>query len=126
MKILKFVMYLFYRYYSTGGTKSIPYFSALCAVVFLIYIHIFQLFIIINKVEVFGMGEDNSRIENYGRLVLFLLPIFLIIGYLIKPNDLKSLKYKEDKIKKGNIYLIAYCALNCVVLFLLILFIPKK
>lgn len=120
-------MYLFNRYYSKGGTKNIPYFSALCAVVFLIYVHIFQILILLNKVNVLELNKEGDiRIEKYGRLALFLLPIFLIVAFLIKPSDLKKLSYEEDKIRKGNTYLIAYVIGNFILLFLLMFAIPKK
>ena len=125
MKVLKFVMYLFYRYYSTGGTRRIPYFSSLCAVVFLIYIHIFQILIILNRVDLLPMGKDDARIEKYGKAAIFLLPIFLIISFLVKPQDLKNISYDEAQIKKGNIYLIIYVVASVILLFVLMFAFPK-
>lgn len=120
-------MYLFNRYYSKGGTKNIPYFSALCAVVFIIYVHIFQILIVLNRVNVLGLNKaGDMRIEKYSKLALFLLPVFLIVAFLVKPNDLKELSYEDDKIRRGNIYLIGYVICNFLLLFLLMFAIPKK
>jgi hypothetical protein len=119
MKTLKFIMYLFYRYYNKEGTKRIPYFSALCAVVFLIYIHIFQALIILGKVSLLPMQKDDLRIEKYIKLALFLLPIFLIVAYLVKPSDLKTLRYEEGKLKRGSTSLIIYVITNFILLFVL-------
>lgn len=125
MKTLKFIMYLFYRYYSKGGTKNIPYFSALCAVAFLIYIHIFQLLMIFGKVGWIPIEKDDLRIVKYGKFALFVLPIFLLIYYLVKPSDLMSLEYDKDKIRKGGIILIIYIIANLALLFVL-MFIVRR
>ena len=126
MNILRFIMYLFYRYYSTGGTRNIPYFSALCAVVFLIYIHIFQALVVFNKVYILTLDQGDVRLVKYGKLAFFLLPIFLIVYYLAKPIDIKQLHYSEKKIKKGNLYLVIYIITSFILLFVLIFTIPKK
>jgi hypothetical protein len=119
MKFLRFVMFLFYRYYSTGGTYRIPYFSALCATVFLIYIHIFQLLIILDKVNFLPMNANYSKLLNYGMFALFLLPIFLIVAIVAKEKDLEDVNYDEEKIKKGGVNLIIYIVSSVVLLFVL-------
>ncbi len=123
--MLKFVMFLFYRYYSKGGTFRIPYFSALCATVFLIYIHIFQVLIILRKVDWLPMIKGDLRIINYGKLALFLLPVFLIVGLMVKERDLKNVRYDEQRIKKGGIFLIIYIIITILLLFTL-MFLFKK
>jgi energy-coupling factor transporter transmembrane protein EcfT len=125
MKILKFVMYLFYRYYNKGGTRRIPYFSALCAVVFLIYIHIFQLLIILDRVSLLPMKKDDLRIEKYGKVALFLLPIFLIVAFLVKPSELKALNYSDETVEKGNVNLVIYIISTILLLFTLMILFSK-
>ena len=123
MKLLKFVMFLFYKYYSKGGTHRIPYFSALCATVFLIYVHIFQILILINKVdEVLPMDKGDAQFIKYIKLAAFLLPIFFVIGYLVKERDLKVAEYDEIAIKKGQIYLVLYIIVSVLALILLMIF----
>lgn len=119
MEILKFIMYLFYRYYSKGGTKRISYFSALCAVVFLIYIHVFQILIVFDKINLLPMEKDDTRIAKYGKLALFLLPIFLIIAYLVKPSDLKSMELDANKLRRAYVILVVYLIVNFILLFVL-------
>jgi hypothetical protein len=127
MKTLKFIMFILYRYYSKGGTKHIPYFSALCAVVFLIYIHIFQVLIIFNKVDdILPMNEHDARITKYWKLALFLLPIFFIVAALVKPKDLENLSYDERKIRRGGIFLIIYSITSFVLLFVLAFIFEKR
>ena len=95
-------MFLFYRYYSTGGTYRIPYFSALSATVFLIYLHVFQVLIILDRVSWLPMYPSDTKIVKYGKLALFLLPIFLIIAVLVKENDLRGADYDEGEIRRGG------------------------
>lgn len=126
MKTLKFVMYLFYRYYSTGGTSRIPYFSALCAMVMIIYIHIFQLLIIFDKVNLLSIVDSDTRIEKYGKIALFLLPIFFVVAFLVQPKSIKKLNYDEGKIRKGNLYLIVYIVFNFLLLVGLMAIFSKR
>lgn len=125
MRQVKFVMFLFYKYYSKGGTHRIPYFSALCATVFLIYIHVFQLLIILDKVDLLPMQAEDVKIVKYFKLAAFLLPIFLIIGYMVRESDLKTTVYDEEKIRKGGVYLILYIVFSVILLFVLMFALGK-
>lgn len=124
MKQLKFVMFLFYKYYSKGGTQRIPYFSALCATVFLIYIHIFQLLIILDKVNLLPMQSEDIKIVKYLKLAAFLLPIFFVVGFAVKESDLKTV-YDEEKVRKGGTYLIFYIIFSVILLFVLMFALGK-
>jgi hypothetical protein len=126
MKTLKFTMYIFYRYYSKGGTKRIPFFSTLCATVFLIYLHIFQLLIIFDAVDLLPMSKDNSKIVNYGKFALFTLPIFLIVASLVKEEDLRSARYDIKKVRRGGVNLVIYSITSFVLLFVLMFAFTKK
>jgi len=119
MKLLKFVMFLFYRYYSKGGTFRIPYFSALCAVVFLIYLHIFQLLILFNGISLLPMNPNDNKGLKYIKLAGFLLPVFLIIGLLVKEKELKNADYAEAKVKRGGMFLVIYIVLSFSLLMVL-------
>ena len=125
MKYLKFVMFLFYRYYSKGGTSGIPYFSALCAVVFLVYLHIFQLLIIFNGVTLLPMNPGDHKGLKYLKLACFLLPFFLLVGLLVKEKDLRDAEYDEGKIKRGGVYLVIYIVSSFVLLIMLAFLMPS-
>jgi hypothetical protein len=125
MRLLRFVMFLFYRYYSKGGTYRIPYFSALSATIFLIYIHIFQLLIIMHRVDWLPMYVSDTRLVKYGKLALLLLPIFFIITFLVKEKDLRNAAYNDDKIRRGGSYLIAYIMSSVILLFVLMFVFAK-
>lgn len=122
MKTLKFISYLFYRYYSKGGTKYVPYFSTLCAIAMIILLHIFQLLVIFNGMNLFPSGATpgSARLIRYLEMGLLLVPLFLLLSVLIKKRELQSLQYDESKIKQGSIYLISYIVLSVALLVFLI------
>lgn len=126
MRILKFIMYLFLRYYSKGATKGIAYLSALCAVVLLIYIHFFQILIILDSVTLLPISSNDLRIEKYIKIALFFLPVFLLVRLLVKPAELERMQYTNEKLKRGGILLISYIFLSIVLLFVLMFIYSKK
>jgi TRAP-type mannitol/chloroaromatic compound transport system permease small subunit len=65
------------------------------------------------------MHPGDTKLMKYGKLALFLLPIFLIVAYLIKEKDLKNAEYDEDKIRNGGRGLIVYAILSFILLFVL-------
>ncbi len=121
MKTLRFVAYLFFRYYSTGPTKSVSYFSTLCALVMLMGLHIFQLIILFN-IDGVVPSDQNSRMHNFLITTVYLIPLFLLTALLVKRSDLEKLVYDSGKIKKGYFYLIAYIITSITVLVLLLVF----
>jgi hypothetical protein len=120
MKTLKFVAYLFYRYYSTGATKDIPYFSTLCALVMLFGLHMFQILVVIDQMGMLPTKSTNTRGANFFLIALFLIPIFLLMALLVKREDLKQIYYEEKKIKRGYLFLILYTVLSIALLITLI------
>lgn len=127
MKILKFISYLFYRYYSTGGTKTIPYFSTLCALVLILLLHIFQVLLIFNGMNLLPAGAaapGTARLIRYFEITLLTGPLFLLFSFLIKKSELQSIHYNESEIKRGYIYLIIYIVLSFA--FLMFLALLKK
>lgn len=125
MKTIKFISFLFYRYYSTGATKSIPYFSTLCALAMLIGLHIFQLVVLFNATNllpVSGADPGMPRLMAYFKWALITSPLFIGMLFLIKKSELQSMHYDESKIKRGYVYLIIYIVLSVALLILLSLY----
>ena len=115
MKTIKFVGYLFYRYYSKGDWHDIPYFTAVCSMTLLGYIHLMQAAVLFNFDPVPTDLSNNIWIK---RLIvcLVMLPIFFVVSQLFKRKDLEHLKTKYDgdpkKVSKGNHWLIAYIIIS--------------
>ena len=122
MKTIKFIAFLFYRYYSTGPTKDIPYFSTLCALVMISVIHLFQILILFDAMYLVPTDGSQRKIENFLIMGLFLIPFFLLFRLLIKETELKEMVYEKEKIRRGYIGLIFYISISFVLLILLILY----
>lgn len=107
-KLFEFVIFLFYKYYDKGSTKSISYFSALTATVGLLFLITIDILL--------ALGIDfayySPIIRGYGRFVEFLscsflfLPFYIPLAIFIKKEDIKSKSYSPRSIKLGNIFLI--------------------
>jgi hypothetical protein len=114
MKTIKFVAYLFYRYYSTtkGFAKDIPYAATLGVLVLLSYLHIFQILALLNKTNLIPTNGSQLKAANYLIMGLFMLPILIFFLIVIKKKELQNLRYDSKKIKRGYIYLIVYIILS--------------
>ena len=120
MRTLRFISYLFYRYYSTGSTKNIAYTKTMCAVCMLFCMHIIEFLLLIDKTALITHFDQSHRIEIYLKFFLLISPLLLIFNFLIKEIQLQTMYYDENKIKKGNKYLIAYVSIDIIFLFTLI------
>lgn len=121
MKTIKFVAYLFYRYYSTGPLSDIPYFSTLCALVMLFGLHLFQVLVFFDGMSFIPTDGRQTKITNFLQMALFLVPIFLLFAILIKKSELQEMHYDAMKVRKGNIFLVVYIILSFAFLIFLIL-----
>jgi hypothetical protein len=121
MKTIKFVAYLFYRYYSIKGgyTKDIPYAATLGALVLLAYLHIFQIFALLNKTNLIPTNGSQLKGSNYFIMALFMLPILTFFFVIIKKQELQQFQYNKEKIRRGYFYLIVYIILSFSFLMLL-------
>jgi hypothetical protein len=100
MKTIKFVAFLFYRYYSKGGTKAIPYFSTLSALVFLSFMHLMQLLIVTQKLGSIWPTTQGKLIQ-YVIVALYTFPLYLLFWLLIKEHELEEMEYPRERIRVG-------------------------
>ena len=121
-KLVRRVIYLFYRYYSVGGKKRIPFQSSLFFVTFLIGIHILQI-----KLLIFGKGgiiPGENKLERLMWSFLFLLPIYMVLRYFFKEEDIKTMTHNSD-VKRQYIFLWGYVIFTFILLTVLILWRSK-
>jgi len=83
-------------------------------------LHLFQLLVIFNKANLIPSDDSHTKLQNYGRVAIFLIPFFLIFSLFIKKTELKQMKYDEYKIKKGNFLLVIYIISSILLLGFLI------
>ena len=124
MKTLKFAAFLFYRYYSGGKRPdTTPHFRTVLSLTFIGFIHLFQLLIILDKVNLIPIGEADGKM--YKRWVMFciMFPIAIVVALLFPKKEMVSLQSlyqdKPELIRKGNRILIVYIVVNFCLIFLL-------
>ncbi len=69
MKNEKFTAFLFYRYYSEGKWRdSTPYFRTILSMTLLAFLRLFQILILLNKVDIIPITESDKLTK---RIVMF-------------------------------------------------------
>lgn len=115
--LLRNTIYLLYRHYSGGGTKDIPYESALITVSFFIAIHILQI-----KVLLWGGGITIG--ETKGERLLFsfsiILSIYILLTVFFRKKEIINVIYEGD-LRKGYGGIIIYICISLLVLIILVL-----
>jgi hypothetical protein len=122
MGTIRFAAYLLYKYYSKGGTKDIPYASAILALAFMGLIHIYQILLLFNGMSLVPTDGSQAKVGNFLKMGLFILPIVLLLMALIKKNKLQEMSYAEVQMKRGYFFLILYIILSFALLLLLIFY----
>lgn len=120
MKTFKFICYLLYRFYSRGGTKNIPYFSTICALVLFTSLHILQLLVFFDCNTFLNVIGNDTRPLRYLKIILLSAPVFFCFFYLIKEDDLKNAEYPVKKVTLGSFLLVSYVIFS-LALFLYLL-----
>jgi hypothetical protein len=125
MKTIKFVGYLLHRYYSKGSRANIAYFSTMCTMTFLGFMHLMQMLILLDKSDFIPINFNDNKLAK--RIIIFftMLPIYFLMTRLIKKSDIEPLKekynYNWDKVFSANIFLVIYVALSFTLIIVLAL-----
>ncbi len=124
MKTIKFAAFLFYRYYSGGRRPdSAPFFSTMLSMTLLGFMHLIQVLIIFDKMDLISISPTDSKGTKRFIIFLVMLPIYLLLNLLIKKKDLEEVKerneYNWDKVFNGNVWLIVYMILSFALIFVL-------
>jgi uncharacterized membrane protein HdeD (DUF308 family) len=123
MKTIKFVGYLFYRYYSKGPRANIPYFSTVCAMTLLGFLHLMQGLLLFDKVDLIPANSSDSKATKWLIMLLVMLPIYLLMTGLFKKVDVVPLKEKYDynweKVFRGNVWLTVYIIISFALVIIL-------
>jgi hypothetical protein len=127
MKLVKFVTYLLFRYYSKGPTNNVAYIKAICTAVLLILINIWIVLILIGRTDIVPDTANVSKGMKYLKMALYTLPLFLFFFFFVKEKDLKIMRYDESKIKMGYRILWSYLIISFVAMIVLMfVFAPAR
>ncbi len=128
MKTIKFVGFLFYRYYSKGSRANIPYFSTMCSMTLLGFFHLMQLLILFDKVNLLPLNSSQDKLTKRLLMFIVMLPIYFFMTRLFKKSDIEPLKdkyaYNWDKVFNGNVWLVVYIIVSFS--FIVVLAVWKK
>ncbi len=123
MNTIKFIGYLFYRYYEKPPQRGNPYFRTMGSLLLLVYIHILQLLALFNKIDLIPIKSSDDKLTKSIIMLLILIPIYLFVTKLLKKSDIEPLKekydYNWDKVHSGNLWLIIYIILSMALMFVL-------
>jgi hypothetical protein len=108
-------MFLIYR----KARKDMQYFSALCAMTFLIYLHLFFLFGLLNLDKIIIPNKLGEKWKYYIPILILGLPILFFLRLTIKESDLKKLNYSVQKIRRGNTILIIDFVTTFILIFVI-------
>ena len=117
MKPVRFAAFLLYRYYSGGRRPdSSPYFRTLCTLSLLVLIHLMQLLVLINRVDILPLKLSYSKDSKLLIMLALLLPIYLLLSILIKKESLEAMNeayaYSWDRVFNWNVWFIVYICLS--------------
>lgn len=117
-KVFQDVIYLLYRHYNGGGTKSIAYESAIISVAFLILIHLLQI-----KVLVWGGGVTigDNRLLRFLSISIYFIPVYFLLSWLFTRKNTLEYSYLGS-LRKGYLFLVLYLIATFSILTLIILY----
>lgn len=118
--ILKF-LYLFYKYYDKGSTKSIAYISALTALMMVLFLNIFSILILTGIGKVYFVFLEGTPISiKYLLVFVIFFPIFILIKKIFKMEDMLKVEMDKITMRKGYFIIVAYIFLSILMLTLII------
>jgi hypothetical protein len=102
MKTIQFIIFIYYRYFSTGATADVAYIKTLCAILLLTFIAFCNFMLLVNLETYIPNISNGSKGEKYLYGFLLTAPFFAVFLILFPEKKLKQLSYSEQKIEKGN------------------------
>ncbi|KAF0127915.1 MAG: hypothetical protein FD155_3489 [Bacteroidetes bacterium] len=116
---LAFILYLLYRYYDKGATRTIAYESAIMAMSFLIFLNLatLSIYFSVHK-DLYSLVNSNDGYIKIIKGSLLLIPQILILGFVFKKDYLRNLKFNQSIVKLGNVLLILYIIASFIIVSL--------
>lgn len=127
MRFIRFITFIFYRYYSSGATQNVAYIKTVSSLVFFIYIHIFILLILVDRTDLLPTTSTDTKGSQYLKIALYTLPAFLFFFLFVKEKHLQVAEYEVRKVKRAATVLLVYLiAIVTLMITLLLMLYAKK
>jgi len=114
-------LYLFYKYYDKGSTKSIAYTSALIALIMVLFLNIYSILIAFNVLQTNPNNSDSTPM--YIKYLIgfgIFIPIFLFLKRYFKKEDVLRVEMDSNSIRKGYFIIVFYIILSILILIFII------
>lgn len=105
MKLLKFIVYVLYKAWNRGRNKSIAYESAIVTLVFFLWLDASATAKLFGVTDILPFYANASKSLQYFTIAVFLTPMYLILTYIFKKEEIMGLVYDIAKLKNGFIAL---------------------
>ncbi len=119
-KLIYFTLYLFYKYYNKGSSRTIAYEASIMALSFLIFMNLFALTILFSvNDDVYNFIRSDNGFMKIIKISILLLPPIITLRIFFKKANIIELKYEKTRIKNGNIFLLSYILISFIAIVVL-------
>lgn len=118
---MKYIIYLFYRYYNKGATIRIPYESSVFAVLLLIFINVFTLLILFIPTFTRIIFSNQSKTELYIYSLIGTFLGYLIVSKLFPEKEILKMNDISKNLKLHTFFLFFYIIFSFIILMILII-----
>lgn len=115
---MSYIIYLFYKYYSKGATKLIPYQKSVFAFLTLIFINFFSIGVLISN-NILKELNFSSRIQSYFFYAIIIVIAYFVISKFVPEKNIRE--FKTDKNTKLHSKLLLSYILFSISLMLVVL-----
>ena len=120
MKYGRFIIFLFYKAFDRGKYQSIAYEAGLMFLSFFLFMSIDILTIAIGiQNDIIPFKIDDDKLFNFVKMAIFMVPVYLSLSLLFKKNEIITLEYDKEKVRRGIIWLVV-CGFIFLILFVVL------
>lgn len=113
---MKYIIYLFYRYYNKGNTIRIPYVSSIFALLLLIFLNVFTILIFVSPNFVDIIFSGHSRVELYIYSLIGVFLGYLVLSRLFPKNEILEMNNISKNEKLHSWFLFLYILFSFIIL----------
>lgn len=117
IRLIRFVLFLFYKYYKIGPQAEIAYYSSVLSFLALIFMNTVALlgFLDVGLHNILPYEITDEKWMQYLKVTIFIIfPGYFIISLFFKKETIKNLEYDEAKIALGKILLPIYVVASII------------
>ena len=124
---MKFITYLFYRYYKSGrNADRDPYFRSLCSFTVLIWLQGLMIASLFGRQDLMFPRLGQSGFLAWLSPLIVFLPVYLLLNKLVPKDELirasEKYDYDWDRVFKASVWLVVYIIALFISIVLVIYF----